>query len=367
MSTSDEVIVMIGPSLSSKGGIASVVKAYNNAGLFNKWPIIYLNTHVEGTKVQKALVAFVALTKFLNLIFRKQVKLLHIHVPRRTAFWRKSIFILLAYLVKCPVLIHLHSGGFPDFYWKECGTVKKWIVRFVLDRTDRIIVLSSQWWHLLEAITNNKRLVKIPNFIIVTNGESNTLKQPNALNQNGDSILFLGRLIDEKGFFDLLDAIALIKDRFPNVKLLCGGEGEWGVVKAYIQRLGITSNIELLGWVNEEQKEHLLKNATIFVLPSHTEGLPMVVIEAMSKAVPVIATKIGGISDIIENGHDGVLVDSGEVKAIADAIVCLLEDARGRKEMGESGKNTVYKKFTSEQVLPKLEELYKEYGVRPCV
>lgn len=366
MSNSDGVIVMIGPSFNSKGGIASVVTSYNNSGLFNKWPIVYLNTHVEGTKAHKVLVAVVALIKFLNLIFRNQAKLLHIHVPRRTAFWRKSIFIFLAYLVKCPVLVHLHSGGFPDFYWKECGTVKKWIVRFVLDRADRIIVLSSQWWHILETITSNKRLVKIPNFIIATNRLSNSSTQPTALNQRGDSILFLGRLIDEKGFFDLLDAIALIKDRFPNVKLLCGGEGAWSVVNTYMQRLGITNNIELLGWVNEEQKEHLLKNTTIFVLPSHTEGFPMVVIEAMSKAVPVIATKVGGIPDIIENGHDGILVESGAVSAIADALVCLLEDKRGREKMGETGKNKVYKKFTSEQVLPKLEELYKEFGIRPC-
>ena len=91
------VIVMVGPSLNSRGGIASLVCSYKSAGLFKKWPILYLNSHIEGSKRKKLLAAFVALRIFAVLLVLRRVKVLHIHVARDTSFWRKSIFILLAY------------------------------------------------------------------------------------------------------------------------------------------------------------------------------------------------------------------------------------------------------------------------------
>lgn len=360
MSNSDKHIVMIGPSLNSKGGIASVVSGYEKAGLFDKWPIVYIATHVEGSKVQKARVALLALLKFIKLVFFNKVKLVHIHVPRRNAFWRKSIFILFSYLAKCPVLIHLHSGGFSDFYWNECGFIGKLFVRIVLNKADRLIVLSSQWWQILDGITVNTRLVKIPNFIQLSDDDFKDIKrEPNTL-------LFLGRLIDEKGFFELLSAIKLVKVRFHNIKLLCGGEGNLEIVQASIERLGIVNNVELLGWVNDEKKDHLLKCASVFILPSYIEGFPMVILEAMSKAVPVIATEVGGIPDIIESGKDGFLVKSGDIAAIADAIILLLDNASNRKHIGDAGRNKVADQFTVQKVLPMLENVYREFGVIPC-
>ena len=116
----NEVVVMVGPSLESRGGIASVVDNYARAGLFKKWPIRYVNSHVEGSKGKKFIAALGAFTTFAQLLVLRQVKVLHVHVARDISFWRKSVFILLAYAARCPVLIHLHSGGFPDFYANKC-------------------------------------------------------------------------------------------------------------------------------------------------------------------------------------------------------------------------------------------------------
>ena len=351
-------VVMIGPSLKSKGGIASVVCAYRDAGLFQSWPVLYLNSHVEGSKAQKAITVIVALATFIKMLVLGQVKLLHIHVPRRTAFWRKSLFIGLAYIFRCPVLVHLHSGGFPDFYWKECGTLKQRIVRFILNRADRIIVLSSQWWDLLEGITANTRLVKIPNFMDVNNLPVKSLPDRN-------SVLFLGRLNKEKGFFDLLEVVASIRKKFPGVKLICGGEGDRREVGDCINRLEIFDNVELLGWVEGAEKEALFQKATIFILPSYYEGLPMVVIEAMSRLIPVIATNVGGVPDIIENGRNGIMVEVGDVSAMAGAIESLLDNEAQRIKIAEAGRNTVFECFSAQHTLPKLERLYEEFGVKP--
>ena len=113
--SSKKWIVMVGPSISSHGGIASVVLSWKQAGLFELWPIIYLETHIEGSKFDKLRVACSAMVKFLFLLASNRVACLHIHVARRTSFWRKSVFALAAFALRRPVLLHLHSGGFPAF------------------------------------------------------------------------------------------------------------------------------------------------------------------------------------------------------------------------------------------------------------
>ena len=353
---------MIGPSFGSKGGIASVVSAYQKAGLFDKWPIIYLCTHVEGTKLKKLLAVTIALCKFISLILRGRVGLVHVHVPRRTAFWRKSIFILFSYLVRKPVLMHMHSGGFPEFYHNECGPTRRWLVRFVLDRADKIIVLSSQWQKLLEDITENRRLIIVPNFIVLPDSADGVFDRPSSGGTDSNYIFYLGRLTEEKGFFDLLEALALVKRRFSDVKLLCGGEIVDDGVVSCIKHHDLSKNVELLGWVDGRQKWSLIRRAMIFVFPSRAEGMPMSVIEAMSQGVPVVATRVGGVPEVISTGVDGLLVEVGDVKSIADAIEYLISQESIRLELGARARDSVLGKFTAGAALPKLENLYQEYG-----
>lgn len=353
------MIVMVGPSLQSRGGIASVVGIYDRAGLFEKWAIRYLHSHVEGAKTLKLLVALKALRTFATLLMLRRVQILHIHMARNTSFWRKSLFILLAYATKCPVCIHLHSGGFPDFYWKRCGPSQKLFVRFILDHAARVIVLSSQWRALLGGITKNTRITQIPNFVI------DVQNQPISYLREKYALLFLGRLNVEKGFFDLLEAAVVARQKFPEFMLRCGGEGDMNSVTSAIKELGIESNVTLLGWVEEEDRLKLFDSATIFVLPSYIEGVPMGILEAMAAGVPCIATTVGGIPDVIEPNVDGILVAPGDVHALANAIVLLLGDENMRTTMGAAAKKKISERFSAEAVVPQLEAIYRELGALP--
>ena len=352
------VIVMVGPSLESKGGMASVVCTYKVAGLFNEWPIIYIKSHVEGTKWQKLLVAANGLLHFLWLLMQWKVGVLHIHVARDISFWRKSIFICMAYLFLRPVFIHLHSGGFANFYWESCGRVKKKIVRSILDRATIIIVLSNQWWLLLEGITSNKKIVRITNFISDKQVVSSSVAE-----REINTVFFLGRLSKEKGFFDLLEAVALVKKQIPEVRLICGGEGDPDQVNSYIKNLGIENNVKLFGWVDDRVRQELLDSVTLFVLPSYVEGMPMAIIEAMSRGVPVVASSVGGIPDAVTDGKEGILINAGDVAGLAMALVNLLENVAERLQMGVAGINKVQKEFTATTVLPQLYKLYREAGI----
>jgi len=353
-------IVMMGPSINSMGGVASVVNGYIQAGLFDRWEVVYLDTHVEGTKMQKLATAVFALSGLLGLLLRGEVALLHVHASERVSFWRKFVYIMMAFVTRCPVIFHLHGGAFMQFYADRCGRLAKWMVRFVLKESACVIALSSQWKSRLRSIAQGA------NVVCIFNSVSIPAVRDVAVQQDRRSILlFLGRLGQGKGTYDLLEAVAMIRPKFPNIELQCGGDGELEQVAVRAKELGITDNVKILGWVKGEEKQRLLDEAAIYVLPSYIEGLPMGVLEAMAVGVPVITTTVGGIPDAIDSSVDGILIEPGDVNALANAIASLLGNADMRVNIGSAARQKIVERFSAEKVLPQLEAIYRSLGAMP--
>src|SRR5205814_3990716 len=125
-------------------------------------------------------------------------------------------------------------------------------------------------------------------------------------------ILFLGKLAPSKGIFDLLEAVAALRPDAADVRLVCAGDGDRIAVARYAERLGIADAVKFTGWVGPSGKRALLENAAVFALPSYDETLPMSVLEAMSAGVPVVASPVGGISEVVVDGVSGFLVAPGD-------------------------------------------------------
>jgi glycosyltransferase involved in cell wall biosynthesis len=354
-------VVMIGTSYDSKGGIASVVNAYRAAGLFDRWGIVYLPTHCDKDNLHKFLVVIKSYAVFTGLLARGQVGLLHAHVASRSSFLRKSMFILIAAAARRPVIFHLHGGEFMQYYHEECGALSKWFLRFILDHCAVIIGLSTSWRESLTGITNNRNVVCIPNTVSFQNQD--TLQSP----REPTTLLFLGRLERAKGIYELLEAIAKLSASFPKIRLLVGGDGNMKNVEAHAKKLGVQDRITLLGWVQGSQKEDLLARATLFVLPSYNEGLPMGVLEAMAVGLPVVSTPVGGIPHAVEDGVEGFLISPGNVDALCAAIEKLLLSSLLRQQMGEAAARKVRNQFAPNKVVPKIEALYFELGATPIL
>ncbi|TCV83441.1 glycosyltransferase family 4 protein [Sulfurirhabdus autotrophica] len=353
-------ILMMGPSIHSLGGVASVVGGYVQAGLFDRWPIVYLETHVEGSKLKKLIIAIIALWKLLRMLLMGEVALLHVHTSDKVSFWRKFIYIIFVIMARRPIVFHMHAGTFLQFYKDHCGELAKVLVRFVLNRAAYVVALSSQWKANLLSIVPDANVVCIFNSVTIP-PERTVLPQQ----KRQRVLLFLGRLGQGKGTYDLLEAVARIRNLFPDVELRCGGDGELEKVVERARELGLEGNIKILGWVKGEQKQLQLDEAAIYVLPSYYEGLPMGVLEAMAAGVPVITTTVGGIPDVIETSVDGLLIEPGDVDALAVAIEMLLGNADLRTAMGVAAKEKIVERFSAERVLPHLEEIYLQLGAVP--
>jgi glycosyltransferase involved in cell wall biosynthesis len=357
-------IVMLGTAFETKGGISSVVNVYRQAGLFERFPVIYLATHTDGRALEKMRVCAVAWLRYIALLVRGKVALTHVHISTGMSFWRKLLFFFPALLVGSPSVLHLHGADFDEFY-DEGGRQRKWAIRTLFDKAAGIIVLSRSWRRWARGISCNPLIVSIYNPVAVPAAVDYSLRNPSC-------ILFLGQLGDRKGTYDLLHAIPRLLHKHPQLRLVLAGDGESVRVKAEVDRLSLHGHVDVLDWVSGRNKSALLERAAIYVLPSYCEGLPMSVLEAMAVGLPVVCTPVGGVPEAVTDGREGWMVMPGDVAALADALDSLLSQHDLRRHMGEAARHKIETLFSVTHVLPQVEQLYEQLGaqrlgVRPCL
>ncbi|HKY59737.1 MAG TPA: glycosyltransferase family 4 protein [Gemmatimonadota bacterium] len=175
-------------------------------------------------------------------------------------------------------------------------------------------------------------------------------------------LLFVGRLVTRKGVDRLLEALATLRDRPWRLEVIGFGP-ERERLEALAGQLGLAERVAFLGRVPNEELTAAYRRATAFVLPAtldereDTEGLGVVLLEAMSHALPVVATRRGGITDVVIDGRTGILVED-EVPALAAGVRRLLEDPATARDMGERGRERVRTAFGWDSIVDRLEAVY---------
>ncbi len=174
-------------------------------------------------------------------------------------------------------------------------------------------------------------------------------------------ILYIGRLVPQKGQAVLLEALALLAQRGQIVDVTVAGEGRWRpVLERLAEQLGVASRVSFTGAVGQDEIRALYESATIFCLPSFAEGVPGVLMEAMAMTRPVVATRITGIPELIEDGNTGLLVTPGRPDELAEALERLLTDAELRHELGARAREKVLSDFNGQRTAEQLYALFAE-------
>lgn len=351
-------VLMVGPGTEGMGGVASVVLGYIEAGLFARFHGTYVATHHGGSALRKMRAAAVGWGKVLIEIFRLDAPLVHVMLASRVSFWRKSVVCLLARAAGRPYLLHVHSGEFIQFYENESSRAAQWIIRRVFSRATLVLALSEEWRRILLRISPDLKIEVLPNGVPLP--EARHLRQPSVQEK---TVLALSRLSHLKGTYDLVRAFARIAAQVPRLRLVCGGHGDVEEVRALAKSLELEDRIVCPGWLGPERKRAELADSDIFVLPSYAEGMPMAVLEAMSWGLPVITTPVGAIVQLIQNGVDGILVEPGDVEAIATAILRLSGDPALRARMGAAARATIEARFSINVAVERLSGIYGRFGI----
>lgn len=176
---------------------------------------------------------------------------------------------------------------------------------------------------------------------------------PDRYNRRSDSpcenLLFVGRLAGVKGAPLVLQALAALAPLHPKLRLVMVGDGpERSSLESLASSLGIEHLVEFAGYQSQEGVADYFAKSTVFLLPSFAEGLPVVLMEALASRVPVIATNIAGIAELVEDGVNGYLVAPGDVDSLVDRLNRLLQsDPEVRVKMGETGRKKVEEQFNA--------------------
>jgi glycosyltransferase involved in cell wall biosynthesis len=242
--------------------------------------------------------------------------------------------------------------------------------RFSERFVDRFMVVSDA----LEKIMIEKhgiapqRVVKIYNGIekdeyCIENEETvcrrSRFRKGSGLGEDVPVVGVIGRLVWQKGFEYFIEAIPDVLRRFPKAIFLIVGEGELKdelTVKSRILKL--EDKIIFTGFRNDIKD--VLASIDIFVMPSLMEGLPVVLLEAMAMMKPIVATKIEGIIETLENGVTGLLVSPKDPQVLSEAIVDLLIHKEKARQMGLAARKVVEERFRVDIMVQKVEEVYKE-------
>lgn len=343
-------IIMHCSTLDTKGGMVSVTKNYLNYPSWGDYRIKFIPTHFDTNKY--FVIAYFAIRYFqivFSIIFR-HYDVAHLHTAERGSFWRKNILLKTYHKFGVKVVMHHHAAEFEEFYASSSQKQKAKIQR-ALAEADVNIVLSER---LIPMIKDKEPKAKVE---VLYNAVQTFPKNPYNADANG--VLFLGRLGNRKGTFDLLNAIKLLDEKIPReIKFYLCGDGEIEHVKERVSALNIAHRISHIGWIDGAQKEAILQNTMINVLPSYNEGLPMTILETMARGIPNISTRIASIPEVIKNGENGFMITPGDVESLATYIERLVCDSTLRRDFSNASYELVTKNFSLDANIEKLKNIY---------
>ncbi len=363
-------VLVIGPGLKQVGGVSTFVEILFTSPVMNeRYRMIRLDTTraaddlgLENRLSLKNLGYFVRqVFQFIGIIFRERPKLVHIQVTSGLAFWKNSIFILLGKLFGLKTVAHLHGGMFDQFYEKS-GSLAKTMIGGIFRAADIVIALSQKWLNFLLKDVNPKIHVAVVRNTVdllfaehIENGG-----KPSSV--NGKTVLFLGSLGQRKGVFDILQAAPWIFEKHPDARILLAGaeesRGEKQRIDQMCEEKKISDRIQFLGVVTGPSKLKLYQSASIYLLPSYGENLPFSLLEAMAAGLPVITTPVGAIPEIVEDGHNGFLIEPGDVQALARRIDQLLSDDELRSSMSSANVSRIKTDFMPETSMKLMDMIY---------
>ncbi|MGB3849164.1 MAG: glycosyltransferase family 4 protein [Tunicatimonas sp.] len=346
-------VLYVAPNLGWKGGISSVVMEYKKAiHPFQFQP----STSSEDIRVTVLSFPFIiAQFCYKLLVTHRQVKIVHIHGSSKGSFYRKYIFFLLArYAFRKKVVYHMHGAMFHVFHQNAPAFIQR-RVRHFINTTDCLIVLSA-WWkdHFLENF--HPRMIRIvPNIVSATTQPPPATREPGPIR-----LLFLGRIGERKGVYDLLEVLRFHREVLQGKYVLkLGGDGETEKLQSLIKEYELEGSVKFIGFVTGPQKEQQLQAADVYLLPSHNEGLPISILEAMSFGLPVISTNVGGIPEVVVPHKTGLLIEAGDHTAIFEAIKFFINSPEKISEYGAHSYDLVAQHYFPAPVMDSLAEVYQ--------
>lgn len=350
-------IMMVGCDPAAPGGISTVIRLLMRSSLSQHWRIESLPTWVSGSRTRRAFAYAGAVARLCWLAQRGQLQAVHLHMAARGSFWRKWFIRQVLRPFDVRVLVHLHDGTLPQWHASRPAWVQR-LFRGLLEQADAVIALSPTWQDRIRPLAPQAQWAVVRNPVMVPQSA------PRPPATEARQILFLGRLWLDKGLDELLCAAQVLQPQHPDWHWTLAGDGDEASIRRRLRQHGLEGVVTLAGWLDEPAKQRALRVADVLVLPSHAEGQPLAVIEAMARGVPVVATAVGDIPELLACGA-GLVVPLRDPPALAQALQAVLNGPNRAHAMGQCGRRYVLQHHRLEVVADQLDALYRQLALQP--
>jgi len=341
-------VLFVGPGDRSAGGVRSVIAALSRSSLSERFALTEVETHADGTLPFKIVIAARGLSRLAVILVRERPDLVYLHMASDGSFWRKAIASAMARAARVPYIVHVHGGGFADFY-RGMPAPGRMTARWVLRGARAVITLTPSWAREIGAIAG-RPTVTIPNPVSVPELLADPAARP-------ARIVSLARIGPSKGSLVLIRAFGALAAAHPGSRLVLAGDGPQEEARRVAREVGVEDRVDMLGWIGPAERDALLAAATVFALPSRVEGLPVSMLEAMAHGLPVVVTPVGGIPDAIEDGVTGRLIPADDIDALAEALGALLDSPEAAAAMGDAARAAIHETYEAEAVAARVGDL----------
>lgn len=299
-----------------------------------------------------------AILRLARVLRNERVALLHAH--QYTPFFYAALSRQLG--SGAPVLFTEHGRHFPDYRRQKRVLAN----RFLLRRRDRVVAVGNAVRHALVANEgiSAKRIAVIHNGIDATafndrRCDRNQLRSEIGVAPDDLTLIQVARLDYLKDHATAIRALERVRAQRPDACLVLVGDGpEQAKIEAEVRQRGLSGRVHFLGLRTDVAR--LVQAADIFLLTSISEGIPLTLIEAMSAGLPVVATRVGGVGEIVAEGQTGLLAPAGDDRGLANQILCLAADPVKRRLMGQLGRERARAVFSEKQMHAHYQRLYEE-------
>jgi glycosyltransferase involved in cell wall biosynthesis len=319
-----------------------------------------LDTRGGGRAITSILVLATAICRLVAGRLSGRLAGVHVNMAERLSLFRKGLVIVACRALGVPVVLHLHAAQLHHFY-RALPSPLKGITRWVFSLPASVIVLGDA----ARSFVIDELQVPAESVVIVTNGvpEPEARLEPES-EQGLQQLLFLGNLMERKGVTDLLEALALPGFDRARLRVTLAGGGDVQGYQAKARELGIDAFVTFTGWSEQAQVASLMAHASVLVLPSYDEGLPLAILEALANSVAVVCSPVGEIPSVLHDNVHACFAQPGDVAGLAATLQRVLYEPGLMGYLGRNGRRLYEQRFSMDRFFASVAQVHKlHFGI----
>ncbi len=354
-------ILLLGPSLSAVSGVSTHLNQLLGSTLNRDFRLVHFQVGSEGRNegfIEKCVRLAWSPLALAGKISALRPAVVHLNTSiDQKAFWRDAVYLVVAKLLRRRVVYQIHGGELPESFFGTRGALN-WFARHLLSLPDAIILLARAERTAYERFAQLRRLVVIPNAVDLN---LSRMTAPKKFDPETLQLGYIGRIVESKGIAEAIEALRILRQRgHERVHFSIAGSGPAeALVRERVRAFDLEEWVSFVGPVFGEDKVRFWREMTIFVFPTHREGLPYAILESLASGTPMVTTAVGGIPDAVTDGVHGFFVEPGNAEAIADSIQRMGSDRAMLRRMSAACLQRAQAQYGVARLVQQLSEIYK--------